>query len=72
MKEAFIELLSNVAKLFKVKSLMSIAAIAMFIYLTVSGVINGEQAMTIIAMVFTAYFVHTANTKDADKKDDET
>ena len=67
MKEALIELLSNIAKLFKVKSLMSMAAIAMFIYLTVSGVINGEQAMQVIAMVFTAYFVHTANKK----KDDE-
>ena len=64
MKEALTELLANIAKLFKVKSLMSMAAIAMFIYLTVSGVINGEQAMTIIAMVFTAYFVHTANKKD--------
>ena len=62
MKEAIINLL-------KIKSLMSIGAIAMFIFLTVTKTISGEQAMTIISMVFTAYFVHTANKKDGAEKE---
>ena len=58
------KIIDALVNLLKVKSLMSLGAIAMFIYLVVTHTINGEQAMTIISMVFTAYFVHTANKKD--------
>lgn len=61
----------TIENLLKVKSLMSMAAIAMFIWLVVTKTISGEQAMTIISMVFTAYFVHTAVNKQAPSEESE-
>ncbi|MBQ0165349.1 MAG: hypothetical protein KBS75_09175 [Bacteroidales bacterium] len=50
MKKALIKLL-------KVKSLFSLAAIAMFIFLCVTDRITGEVAMGTISAIITYYFV---------------
>lgn len=50
MKEALIKLL-------KIKSLFSLAAIAMFIFLCVTDRITGEVAMGTISAIITYYFV---------------
>ena len=49
MKEAII-------KLIKVKSLLSIVCAALMVYCTVTGKIDGKDAMVIISMIFTYYF----------------
>ena len=56
IKEALINLL-------KVKSIWSLVAGAMFIYLTVTHSIDGEVALTIITAIVTYYF-----TKNEEKK----
>ena len=42
--------------LLKVKSLWSLMAGAMFVYLTVTGGISGEIALTVITSIVTYYF----------------
>lgn len=59
MKNALLNLL-------KCKSLWSITSMAMFIYLTVTGKISGEIAMSVITMVATYFF-----TKREDEKKNE-
>lgn len=60
MKEAFINLL-------KVKSIWSLTAAAMFCYLTVSGKISGEIAMSLITAIVTYYFTKKEEPKAEDQ-----
>ncbi|MBQ7129028.1 MAG: hypothetical protein IJO19_03465 [Clostridia bacterium] len=60
MKNAFIKLL-------KVKSLVTIILAAVFAYLSVVGVIKGEQFLVIFTTVIAFYFGTQANKKDDDK-----
>ena len=62
----FIDALTN---LLKIKSLWSLAAGAMFIYLTVTGGISGEVALTIITAIVTYYF--TKGKDSEEKKNDD-
>jgi hypothetical protein len=54
MKEALIQLL-------KVKSLMSIAAIIVFVYMAVTVKMDVKDTQSIILMVFSAYFAVQGN-----------
>lgn len=43
-------------ELLKIKSLMSLSAMAVFVVLSLTGRLEPKESMTIILMVFTAYF----------------
>ena len=46
----------NLANLLKVKTLVTLCVIGVFVYLSVSGAIASENAMIIISMVVSFYF----------------
>ena len=46
----------NLANLLKVKTLVTLCVIGVFVYLSVSGSIASENAMIIISMVVSFYF----------------
>lgn len=50
------QLKNNLANLLKVKTLVTLAVISVFVYLSVSGAIASENAMIIISMVVSFYF----------------
>lgn len=52
----------SILNLIKVKSIWSIGALAMFIYLTVTDKISGEVALAIITSIVTYYFTKKDNT----------
>ena len=54
----------NLANLLKVKTLVTLCVIGVFVYLSVSGAIASENAMIIISMVVSFYFgtQHEKNT----------
>ena len=57
-----------IINLLKVKSLWSLVAAAMFCYLTVSGGISGEIALTVVTAITTYYFTRKDGEADADAK----
>lgn len=59
-----------VANLLKVKSIVTITLTAVFSYLSIAGVISGEQFMTIFSVVIAFYFGTQAQ-KIADGKQGE-
>lgn len=52
MKEFFV----NFANLLKVKTLVTIAVVAVFVVLALKGVINPDNVMIIVSMVVSFYF----------------
>lgn len=56
MKEAFIQLLKNLADLIKVKTILSISVIATICILTYKGVIQVTEFMVIASAIITYYF----------------
>lgn len=52
MKEFF----TNFANLLKVKTLVTIAVVAVFVALALKGVINPDNVMIIVSMVVSFYF----------------
>lgn len=56
MKEAFTKLLANIANLIKVKTLVTIAVIAVFVTLALNGTLTGENVMYITTAVISFYF----------------
>lgn len=56
MKEAFIQLLKNLADLIKVKTILSISVIATICILTYQGVIQPTEFMVIASAIITYYF----------------
>lgn len=48
--------MQNLVNLLKVKSLLSLGCLAVFVYLAITGAISGDTAITIISIVFTFYF----------------
>ncbi len=52
MKEFF----TNFANLLKVKTLVTIAVVAVFVVLALKGVINPDNVMIIVSMVVSFYF----------------
>lgn len=50
------KLLENIANLFKVKTLVTIAVVAVFVVLALRGSISPDNVMIIISMVVSFYF----------------
>lgn len=62
------ELFKRIAKLLELKSLMSLAALYVFVKLALSLQIDVKDTMLIIVMVFQSFFQYQANkTKDGEK-----
>ena len=57
-------ILENLANLIKVKTLVTIAVIAVFVYLACTGAIASDNAMIIISMVVSFYFGTQHEKKD--------
>lgn len=50
------ELIKNLANLFKVKTIVTLAVMAVFVILALNGSITADNAMIIISMVVSFYF----------------
>lgn len=50
------EILKNLANLVKVKTIVTLAVMAVFVYLSVTGKIAADNTMIIISMVVSFYF----------------
>ena len=50
------EILKNLANLIKVKTIVTMAVMAVFVVLTLRGTITADNAMIIISMVVSFYF----------------
>lgn len=50
--------------LLKIKSIVTIAVLAMFIFGVISGKLGGEQIMTITSVVITFYFASKGGSND--------
>ena len=50
------ELLTNIANLFKVKTMVTIVVMAVFAVLALKGSITADNAMIVISMVVSFYF----------------
>lgn len=73
MKNAFVDLVKRVAKLFDVKSIVTLTLAAIFSRLALASVISGEQFLTVFTVVISFYFGTQANKKgsDSDEGKDE-
>ena len=50
------EILKNIANLFKVKTIVTLVVMAVFAYLALTGAISADNSMIIISMVVSFYF----------------
>lgn len=50
------DILNNLANLIKVKTIVTLAVMAVFVYLSVTGKIAADNTMIIISMVVSFYF----------------
>ena len=65
-------MLKKLAKLIDVKSIVTFVLTGVFAYLSIIGVISGEQFLTIFTMVVSFYFGTQAGKREKeDKKDEE-
>ena len=64
------ELLKNVAALIKVKTIVTLVVMAVFVVLALRGDISADNAMLIVSMVISFYFGSVAEKKNA--KNNET
>lgn len=53
MKETILKIISN---LLKIKSLVTLTLTGVFSYLALTGVVSGEQFMTIFSVIIAFYF----------------
>ena len=60
------ELLENIARLFKVKTMISLVCIFVFARLALTGVITADNVMVIVSMVIAFYF-GTQSERDKNK-----
>ena len=64
------ELLKNIAALIKVKTIVAVVVMAVFVVLALRGDISADNAMLIVSMVISFYFGSVAEKKNA--KNNET
>ena len=64
------ELLKNIAALIKVKTIVTLVVMAVFVVLALRGDISADNAMLIVSMVISFYFGSVAEKKNA--KNNET
>ena len=50
------EILTNLAKLLKVKTIVTVAVIAVFVVMALTGRISGDNVMIVVSMVVSFYF----------------
>lgn len=62
------ELMSNIAALFKVKTIISLVCVAVFAVLALKGVITSDNVMVIVSMVIAFYFGTQAEKKGGSDK----
>ena len=58
----------RIAKLIDVKSIITLIITGVFAYLSIIGQINGEQFLTIFAVIISFYFGTQVNKNKEDKK----
>ena len=63
-------MLKNIAALIKVKTIVTLVVMAVFVILSLRGDISADNAMLIVSMVISFYFGSVAEKKNA--KNDET
>lgn len=61
----------KIAKLIDVKSIVTFVLTGVFAYLSVIGVISGEQFLTVFTMVISFYFGTQAGKKEKEAEQDE-
>ena len=61
-------ILKRIAKLIDVKSLVTFVLTGVFAYLSVKGVISGEQFLTVFTMVVSFYFGTQTGKKEKDEE----
>ena len=64
-------MLKKLAKLIDVKSIVTFVLTGVFAYLSVIGVISGEQFLTVFTMVISFYFGTQAGKKEVEKESEE-
>lgn len=57
----------KIAKLIDVKSIVTFVLTGVFAYLSIIGVVSGEQFLTVFTMVISFYFGTQAGKKEAEK-----
>ena len=71
MQEAFTLLLTNIAKLFKVKTILSLLVIITTCILTFRNVVSVEAFMAIAASIITYYFTRTEDSQNQNIENEE-
>lgn len=61
----------KIAKLIDVKSIVTFILTGVFAYLSVTGVVNGEQFLSVFIMIISFYFGTQAGKKEANEEGKE-
>lgn len=61
----------KIAKLINVKSIVTFVLTGVFAYLSIIGVVSGEQFLTVFTMVISFYFGTQAGKKEKEEENDE-
>lgn len=64
------KIIENIAKLINVKSIVTVVLLFVFSFLSIKGVVNSDQFLSIFTVVIAFYF-GTQFEKKATQKDDE-
>lgn len=64
-------MLKKLAKLIDVKSIVTFVLTGVFAYLSIIGVVSGEQFLTVFTMVISFYFGTQAGKKEKEGENDE-
>ena len=63
--------MNTLKNLFKIKSIVTLAVLAMFVYGVITGLLGGEQIMTIVSIVITFYFAQKGGSNGNSSIDSE-
>ncbi len=64
------EILRQITRLFEVKSLLTLAAAAVFVVLALNGTLDSKDVLIILTLVFQSYFAYQNNKRDEEDKED--
>ena len=64
-------MLKKLAKLIDVKSIVTFVLTGVFAYLSIIGVVSGEQFLTVFTMVISFYFGTQAGKKEKEEDDEK-
>jgi len=64
-------MLKKLAKLIDVKSIVTFVLTGVFAYLSVTGVVNGEQFLSVFIMIISFYFGTQAGKREKETEDDK-